>query len=478
MKSSNRGLVVAIMVAMVLAAVETTVVTIAVPTIVKNLNGFKLISWIFSLYLLTSSITTPIYGKLSDIYGRKNTLSVGIAIFLLGSFLCGLSRNMYELIAFRGLQGMGSGAIYTITYTIVGDEFSFSERARVQGWLSSAWGISSLIGPFIGGFLIDTLSWHWIFFINIPFGILSIMLLQKNLKENFEKRSVKIDYSGILFITIAILSLLLGFLSGESNLKIIISVLISLLSLFIFYNVEKKAADPIMPFEIFTKSNVVINIISFISSAVLIGIDVYMSIYMQNVLGYGATMSGIIMAPMSITWFLATFFIDKKITKYGSKNVIILNLFIIVVGSICLYTLGLKSSPFLVILFVSILGVGFGGSFTTITIVIQTSVNYNMRGTATASNALLRNLGQTIGVSIFGNVFNLSIAEYLSKMGIFKINPNNLYSSQDINLTISQDIVKNSLNSGLHTIFMFMVVLDIVALVLSLAIINESKQNQ
>lgn len=148
------NIIIAIMVAMFLAAVEGTVVTTAIPTIVKDLNGFKLISWVFSLYLLTSAITTPIYGKLADLYGRKNTLSVGIIIFLIGSSLCGLSSNMYQLIIFRALQGIGAGAIFTVTYTIVGDEFDISERAKVQGWLSTVWGIASLIGPFLGGFFI------------------------------------------------------------------------------------------------------------------------------------------------------------------------------------------------------------------------------------------------------------------------------------------------------------------------------------
>lgn len=476
MESSKRGIVIAIIVAMVLAAVESTVVTIAVPTIVKDLNGFKLISWIFSLYLLTTSITTPVYGKFSDLYGRKNTLSIGIAVFLLGSFLCGLSRNMYELIFFRGLQGMGAGAIYTITYTIAGDEFSFSERAKVQGWLSSAWGISSLVGPFIGGFLIDTLSWHWIFFINIPFGLISIVLLQKNLKENFKKRIVKIDCQGIFFMTAAISSLLLGFMSGDSNLRIVLCISASTLFILIFYMVEKRAEDPIMPFEIFTRSNIMVNIISFISSSALIGIDVYMSIYIQNIRGYGPTVSGIVMAPMSVTWFLSAFFIDKKITKYGEKNVITFSLLIITLGSICLYTLGLKSSLIFVILYVCILGFGFGGSFTTITMAVQASVDYDMRGVATASNSLLRNLGQTIGVSILGNIFNLSIVNYLSKIGIFRVNPNNFYSSSNINLTIPQNIVKNSLNSGLHMIFICLIILNIISLAFSFSIFNKMEE--
>ncbi|WP_446899041.1 MDR family MFS transporter [Clostridium sp. LBM24168] len=481
MGRSKRGVVIAVMVSMVLAAVENTVVTIAVPTIVKDLNGFQLVSWVFSLYLLTASITTPIYGKLADLYGRKDILSIGIGIFLIGSFLCGLSRNMYELMAFRAIQGIGAGAVYTITYTIIGDQFSVSERAKVQGWLSSVWGISSLIGPFVGGALIDILSWHWIFFINIPFGIISIVLLQKSIVENFERRKAAIDFHGIIFLTSAIVALLMAFMTDDNNYEIefpraVVCGVIFTVSIVMFYITEKKTEEPIMPFEIFRESNIRINVISFISSAVLIGIGVYMSIYMQNVLGYGATISGISMAPMSVTWFLVSFLIGDKIVKYGEKVIVIFSSFIIILGTACLVTLGLNSSPLFVILFSAILGIGFGLNFTILTIAIQDSVDYDMRGAATASNALVRNLGQTIGVSIFGSIFNLSIIRYLGKMGTYNINPNNICSSLISVPTISKHLVENSLNFGLHTIFLFMCALDVVILVLSLNLSNGLKK--
>ena len=183
----KRNIVIALMVAMFLGAIEGTVVTTAIPTIVRDLHGFALISWVFSVYLLASAVSTPIYGKLADLYGRKKILSLGVAIFILGSCLCGLSQNMYQLISFRAIQGTGAGAIFTLTYTILGDVFELSERGKVQGWLSTVWGLASLIGPFMGGFFIDFVSWHWIFFINLPFGILSLVLLAKNLDEHLEK---------------------------------------------------------------------------------------------------------------------------------------------------------------------------------------------------------------------------------------------------------------------------------------------------
>ena len=470
MDNKKRNIVIAIMVAMFLGAVEGTVVTTAIPTIVKELNGFELISWVFSVYLLTSAISTPIYGKLSDLYGRKNILCIGIVIFLIGSSLCGFSTSMHALIAFRAIQGLGAGAIFTMTYTIVGDVFELSERARVQGWISSTWGIASLIGPFLGGFLIDCISWHWIFFINIPFGILSIILLQRNLDESFERKKHKIDYAGAVVLSAAIIVLLYGYLlGGENLLSIIISIFVSFTILLIFYRIEKKAQEPIVPFEIFTKTNIIVNFISFLASAALMAVDVYMPIYTQNVLGFGATISGLVMAPMSVTWLLSSVFTGKTIPKYGPKTVIAISSIIITLGCMLLPTLNINSPLILVTLYVSLTGFGFGGCFTTLTIVVQSSVDYNKRGAATASNSLVRTLGQTIGVSVFGIIFNLSIVKYFYNIGIKGVDVSNLYSS-----TAYLEHIKFSLNSGLHNIYIVIILITLVSLALSFSLPRES----
>jgi EmrB/QacA subfamily drug resistance transporter len=482
MDSKKRGIIIAIMVAMFLGAVEGTVVTTAIPTIVKDLNGFELISWVFSSYLLTSAISTPIYGKLSDLYGRKNILTIGIIIFLVGSSLCGLSHNMYQLIGFRALQGIGAGAIFTVTYTIVGDIFTLAERAKVQGWLSTVWGIASLIGPFLGGFLIDNFSWHWIFFINIPFGILSIVLLQKNLDEKFERKRHKIDYLGTLLLSAAIISILYAVLTGGKTNKWYSSSTIALFftagtMMIMFYFVEKKAEEPIIPFEIFTKANIIINIISFFTSAILIGADVYMPVYMQNVLGYSATAAGLSMAPMSVAWLLSSIFLVKHIAKRGEKTVIGISILILLISCALLPLLGVKSSLIMVVIIVFIMGFGFGGAFTTLTIMVQASVDYSKRGAATASNSLVRTLGQTIGVSVFGSMLNLNIIKYFEKMGITGVEPNNINSTSSIGVNISIEHVKASLNSGLHVIFIAFIIFTVISLLMSTTLANELKEN-
>jgi len=476
MESKKRSIVIALMVAMFLAAIEGTVVTTAIPTIVKELNGFELISWVFSAYLLTTAISTPIYGKLSDLYGRKNILSIGIIIFLFGSCLCGISQNMYQLIAFRAVQGIGAGAIFTLTYTVVGDIFTVDERPKVQGWLSTVWGIASLAGPFLGGFLIDNLSWNWIFFINLPFGIISIILIQKNLIETFDRKKHKIDYLGTVLFSLAIITFLLGSMPGQKN-NFIITIPITIAILFLFYYVEKKAQEPIIPFEIFTKTSNVVNAISFLASGILIGIDVYLPLYIQNILGFGATISGISMAPMSIAWLLSSIALTKVIPKYGEKIVIAFSTLILLISCAFLSTLSIKSSLVIVIAYGFIMGFGFGGAFTTLTIVVQESVGYNKRGAATAANTLVRTLGQTIAVSIFGSILNMNIVKYFNDIGVKGIEPNNLYSQATLSSGVSLEKIKLALSSGLNEVFAAFIIIALASLLLSFIFDSKFKKD-
>ncbi|NOW02538.1 MDR family MFS transporter [Clostridium beijerinckii] len=480
MNSRKRSIAAALMVAMFLGAVEGTVVTTAIPTIVKDLQGFEIISSVFSVYLLTSAITTPIYGKLSDLYGRKNMLSIGIIIFLIGSFLCGLSQTMYMLIGARAIQGIGAGAIFTVTYTIIGDVFTLEERPKIQGIISSVWGIASLVGPFLGGILIDLLSWHWIFFINLPFGIISVVLIQRNLDEVFEKKKHSIDFAGIITLSLAMVIFLNIFLSNEdmsssNNIFILLSVIATVILLVAFCIIERKAKEPIIPFDIFTKTSSIVNLVSFLASAILMGSNVYLPIYIQNVLGYSAKISGLSLAPMSFAWLIAAVILGKCIVKFGGKIVILISNVILLISTALLPTLNAESSILLVIIYAFIMGFGFGGAFTTLTIIIQESVEYNKRGAATAANSLLKTIGQTIGVSIFGSIFNIYIIKYFTQLGINGVDPSNLYNS-----TVTDQQIKLSLNSSLHFLFIILIGIAVISLLSSMIMpkIMESSKTE
>ncbi len=465
---SKTPLIVALMLAMFLAAIEGTIVTLAIPTMVKDLQGFELISLVFSAYLLTSAIATPIYGKLSDLYGRKNMLSIGIMIFLLGSFLCGLAQSMYALIAFRALQGLGAGAIFTVTYTIIGDVFTLEERARVQGSLSMVWGIASLAGPFLGGIIIDLLSWHWIFFINLPFGFLSVILLQSALRETFEKKKHVIDFAGAIILSAAMIVFLNIFLSTENtpadrSLLNVTSAVITIILLGLFLKIESQAPEPIMPLDIFTKTNILVNLSSFLIAAVLIGLNVYMPIYLQNILGFTATISGLAMLPMSLSWLIASILAGKMMVKYGGKAVVLVSNAILLVSTLLLPALGIDSSLSLVLIIVFISGIAFGGALTTLTIIIQDSVDYSKRGAAIAVTSLVRTMGQTIGISVFGSILNLCITKYFVQSGIKGVDPSNLY-----NAPIAIEQIRLSLNISMHVLFLIFILLSGLSLALSI----------
>lgn len=473
MNSKRRNLVISIMLVMFLAAVEGTIVTMATPTITKDLHGFELISLVFSLYLLTSAISTPIYGKFADLYGRKKTLITAIFLFLTGSFLCGLSQNMIMLIVFRAVQGLGAGGILTVSYTIIGDEFPLEERSKIQGAMSTVWGVATLIGPFLGGFLIDVLSWHWIFFVNIPFGLLAVSFLQKSLEDTYVKTKQSIDYAGIITLSLAVVTLLSIFIfnqnsdSGSSTLFTVIAAVITALLLFLFYRIEKKAKEPIIPFDIFTKTSTIVNLLSFMVYAILMGIDVYMPLYLQNILGYRPTISGLAMLPMSISWLMVSFILGKLFMKYGGKAVTVTSNAIILISTLLLYTLNTDSPLVLVLLYGFFTGMGLGGVTTALTIIVQDSVEYSRRGAAVATNSLLRTLGQTIGISIFGSIFNLYVAKYFMNRGIEGINSSNLYQTSLAHGALSAEQIKLSLNSSLHILFMIFIALSCLSLILS-----------
>lgn len=478
MQTNRLNVTIAMMVATFLAAIEVTIVSTAMPRIVSDLGGIKLISWVFAIYLLTTAVTTPIYGKLSDLFGRKIIFTIGTVLFLIGSMLSGLSQSMEQLILFRALQGLGAGAVLPVTFTIIGDMYSFEERAKIQGFFSGVWGVAGIIGPLVGGFFVDTLSWRWIFYINVPVGLVSIVLVWIYLHESFEKKKKHIDYWGALTFTIGMTSLLYALLSGGQtyawdSAEIIGLFAITAISLILFFYIEARSPEPMLPLQLFKSRVIVIaNLAGFFTSAILIGLNAYLPLWIQGILGQGATNSGLTLTPMSIGWPLGAILGGRLMLKIGSRMTNLIGMIALVAGSLWLSTVSLTTPQWIFVLIMLVVGFGFGFSVTVLSVVVQSAVDWSMRGAATSSNAFVRTLGQTLGIAVMGTFFNNVITDYLvSHAKGTAIS----YKKEDMNKLLNPDYAKNlpadvlalmreALSFALHHIYIVLAVISVLSL--------------
>lgn len=463
MEVTQRKIKTALLISTFLAAIEVTIISTAMPQIVDSLGGFEMVSWVFAIYLLTTAITTPIWGKLADLIGRKKIFLLGVTIFLIGSALCGVSQNMIQLIIFRAIQGIGAGAINPITFTIIADVFNFQQRAKVQGLVSSMWGIAGVFGPLVGGLLTDFLSWRWIFFINLPFGVISVWMIMKYLKETLETRERKIDYGGAITFTIGISALLFALLSfnqGESGIELSRFSLyglfaIAFIFLLVFFRIQTKHAEPMMPLNLFKMPDVSISILGgFLTSIILIGLTAYLPLWTQNVLEMGATSSGFTLIPLSIGWPIGAILCGRVIPRYGIKSIAIFGGSLIFIGSLFLTFVTPETSLWILSIIIFIIGMGFGFATTAYTVIIQSSVAMNMRGSAGSLNTLMRTLGQTLGVAVLGAAMNYVMNE----------NANGGTASPLV------------IGEGLHTVFIISAVVAVVSLLVTIWIPKRNSE--
>jgi len=471
-RSEKNILIFALATVMFLAAIESTIVTLAIPTITKDLSGFDLISHVFSVYLLVCALATPIFGKLSDLFGRKKVLMIGVTLFVLGCVLCGFAQNMSMLIIFRGVQGIGAGAIFTVPMIIVGDVFPLNERGKIQGALSMVWGIAALLGPIVGGALIDYLSWHWIFFINVPFGILALIIIQTSFNESFSRIGHKIDFLGILILSAAMTAFLSIFIWGEDtgihfDSRSFLLLAFSLLMLLVFYFVEKRSSEPIVPFEVLTRSSVFVNVIGMIYTGVLIAVDIYLAIYLQNVKGFQPLIAGLVLLPMSVSWTLVSIPLGRLIIRFGGKPVNLIGILVTLLSLVPFVFFTQTSNVLFLILVIFVMGIGFGSSMTTQTMLIQNSVDYEKRGAAMGVNSLFKTLGQAIGISILGATFNTSIIKGFSENSIVCHDFKKLYELSSYDVGVSWDQIVNVLASAVSTIALILVCMIIVCTLLA-----------
>ncbi|WP_125567938.1 MFS transporter [Companilactobacillus insicii] len=471
---NRKILLVSIFIATFMTSVETTVVTTALPAIISDLHGLSIQSWVFAIYLLTTAITTPIYGKLSDGIGRKPIFLTGLFLFTLGSFLCGFATNMYFLVIFRALQGIGAGAIRPITFTIIADMFSFQERSRVMALNNTAWGISALIGPLLGGFIVDRINWHWVFFINVPLGILVFLLILFEFKEEFNKNNIlKVDHIGIGLLTMVLLSILLSLQSFGNitpNFIVIISgVLVFLISLYLFIKVEKQSVDPLIPLDMFKSRTFTVQVITaLLMSGMQIGFQIYFPMWIQSIYQMPSSVAGLAITPSPVMWLLTSFFTGMLIKRFAPKFITMTVVIIQILFYLILVFNNVQMPVIWFYIISGITGAGLGIVITMNTVIAQELVDDKSVGTASSMVTLGITLGQTVMTGIFGLIFNVSINRNLqSYPEVSASNLNRAISFSGTKLTDVTDINRILLNS-FHNVYVVVIVIFTLLLLLNL----------
>lgn len=410
---------IALMAAMFFAAINQTIVSSAMPRIIALLGGMEYYSWVLTIFMLTSTISTVLSGKLSDIYGRKPFLLFGIVIFMAGSFLVGLSSTIIQMIIFRGIQGIGAGILMSTTVTAVGDLFAPRERAKWTGIMMAIFGLSSILGPTLGGFMIDHMAWKWLFWIFLPLGVVAFVMIWRMFPKAVKVTSESIDYWGSLFLSLSIITLLLGFSWGGSKYawdspEIMGLFLATLIGIVILVLIERKVKSPVLPLSLFKNGIIIIsNSVGFLMNAGMLGAMIYLPFFVQGVKGLSPTQSGFVNIPMSIFMILLSTLTGRWISKTGKYKRF--GLMGIVVMVISMFMLANMHSIAMAIASMAVFGVGLGLSMPVITLVVQNAVPESQLGVATATSTLFRNLGGTIGIALFGSVMNSTMTRNLEK---------------------------------------------------------------
>jgi len=489
-----------IMLAMFFASLSQTIVDTALPRIVADLGGMDYYTWIFTIYMLATSITVILVGKLSDIYGRRLFLLLGISVFMIGAFLSGTSQTMIQLIIYRGIQGLGGGTIMSASMTTVADLFSPAERGRWQGAMGAVFGLSSIIGPTLGGFIVDQLSWHIIFWVNLPIGLIAFIFIYRLFpKHEKNKQKEKIDFFGAIALVVTLIPLLIGFSwAGNqyswNSTPIITLFSIAFIGLVTFILIEKNVDSPILPLQLFkNRIFTVANTIGFLTGIGLFGSIMFIPLFIQGVIGASATKSGLVLMPMTLSMVFASTISGQITSRTGKyKKLAIFGASVVALAMYLLSTMNMNTDSTTVLTYMIILGAGLGVIMPLFVLTVQNAVDPSQLGVATSSVQLFRQIGGTVGVSLMGTIMshqmslklNQSISSeaknLIATTGMGKLtNPQVLFDPEGIEkikasippeaLSVFQNVlegVRISLASAIESVFFYSFIIMAINLVL------------
>lgn len=395
-----------------LVSLDQTVVGTAMPQVIAELNGFQWYAWVATAYLLAETTAIPIVGKLGDLYGRKWITIAGVAIFVASSALCGMANTMLWLIIWRGVQGLGSGMLFATIFALVADIYpDLKDRARYQGLLFSVFAVSSVIGPVLGGWITDSLNWRWVFYVNLPLGLLALGVLPLVLPQSLRQPNARIDYLGALTITIAVVALLLalewvGAGYAWSSPPVIGGFGVAILSFAAFVPLELRAIEPIIPFSLFRNRTITAtSVVMFMVGIIMFGVILYTPLFVQGVLGLSASGSGMVMIPMVITMTLTGILVGQLIAHFGTmKPFLLFGTGLMGLGILLFTTLQISSSPVLVSSFLFVFALGLGIINPVTTLAVQSAVEPRVLGVATSATQFIRAIGTTVGTALIGTL--------------------------------------------------------------------------
>lgn len=410
MRRTSRPLtVVALLLGLFLAAMEMTVVSTAMPTVVAELGGLPLYAWAFAAYMLATTVTVPIWGKLADLRGRKPVLLAGIGLFLFGSLACGQAHSMAALIAWRAVQGLGAGAMQPVTFTIIGDLFDVHERGRMQGLFGAVWGIAGLVGPIVGGAIVHSVGWRWIFWVNLPFGLASAAVLAVAYHERPERHDHRLDFAGAALLAIAVVAALLA--AGQRGAGLA-AVAVALAATAAFLAVERRAREPLLPLDLFSQRVIAVaSASSALMGAAMFATVTYVPLWVQSVLGRGPTAAGFAIAPMAFGWPVASAVAGRLVPTVGYRRLLFTGFATTAAAALFLALALRPGTPLVAVQALMVLyGAGLGIANPPLLIAVQTSVPWNRRGVATASTLFFRTIGGTLSVGLLGGVLASTLA--------------------------------------------------------------------